>query len=320
MVPYSGGSSQSTSWMTPDPVQLMKIATLPAALLVLATTASSQATPAPVAARQRSCLESIPPASFTRVVVSASLSMTDSKRDAVPATAANMLQSLVDRVEAGSGVKPGVVPEGEPNIPWDSIGRALLVTWHRDGRLGWRLEDEPDPVEPRGAKAALLIAKALDDARAAGETAMSWPRELDGDSVEMRISFVRPGVDEKGKVIPVKAKVTVPMFTVAAPREKRVRMRKWPPQHYPERVHELGVEGKVTMQFVVDTTGHADVVTIRDVSPVRALRMSAASADFHAEFVEAAREMIMQARYAPAEVGGCKVRQVVQQPFTWAMR
>ena len=290
------------------------------ALLILASSASAQATPTAAMASSRGCLESIPPESFTRVVVSASLTMTDSLRFAVPATAANMLQSLVDRVEAASGAKPGVIPQGEPGIPWDSVGRGLLVTWHRDGKLGWRLEDARDPLQPSGVSAALLIAKALDDAQAAGETIMGWPDEFREDSVEMRIGFVRPEIDEKGKAHPIKARVVVPMFSVAAPREKPVRMRKWAAQHYPQRLHELSVEGKVTMQFVVDTTGHADILTIRDISPRHSWETTAAFADFHREFVATAREMIMQARYTPAEAGGCKVRQVVEQPFTWLMR
>ena len=233
---------------------------------------------------------------------------------------ANLLQLLAARVPVASGPKPGVPPQGEPSIPWDSIGRGLLVTWHRDGKLGWRLEDEPDPVEPRGERAALLIAKALDDAQAAGETFMAWPREFREDSVELRIGFVRPEIDEKGKVHALEAKVAVPMFTVAAPREKRVRVRKWPPQHYPQRLRELGIEGDVMMRFVVDTMGLADVLTIRDISPLRSWEASSAFRDFHREFVATAREMIMQARYTPQETGGCKVRQVVQQPFGWRLR
>ena len=298
----------------------MKTRLLAPALLFLSSIASAQATPAAATAPARSCLASIPPAALTRVVVSASLTMTDSKRYEVPPVAANLLQLLVDRVTVASGAKPGVLPQGEPAIPWDSIGRGLLITWHRDGKLGWRPEEEPDPVEPSGARAAMLIAKALDDAQAAGETFMAWPREFREDSVEMRIGFVRPEIDEKGKVHPVEARVAVPMFSVAAPREKRVRVRKWPPQHYPQRLHELGVEGDVMMRFVVDTMGHADVLTIHDVSPLRSWETSAAFLDFHREFVATAREMIMQARYTPQEAGGCKVRQVVQQPFGWRMR
>jgi hypothetical protein len=294
----------------------MRRTSLPAALLVLSTVADAQAPNAPA----RTCLASIPPEKLTRVLVSASLTMTDSARFAVPATAANMLQSLVDRVEVASGATPGVIPQGEPGIPWDSIGRGLLVTWHRDGKLGWRLEEEPDPAEPRGARAALLIAKALDDAQAAGEIVMAWPKEFTGDSVEMRIGFVRPEINEKGKLRPIEAKVAVPMFSVAAPREKNVRIRKWPPQHYPQRLLDLRVEGKVMMRFVVDTTGHADILTIRDVSPVHSWEMNPAFSDYHREFVATAREMIMQARYSPAEAEGCKMRQVVEQPFTWSTR
>lgn len=299
---------------------MMKTTSLFAALLIVSSTASAQATPVVATAPSRSCLESIPPEALTRVVVSASLTMTDSKRYAVPPVAANLLQLLVDRVTVASGAKPGVIPQGEPAIPWDSIGRALLITWHREGKLGWRLDDEPDPVEPHGAKAALLIAKALDEAQAAGETFMEWPRQFREDSVEMQIDFVRPEIDEKGKVHALEAKVTVPMFTVAAPREKRVRVRRWPPQDYPQRLRELGIEGDVMMSFVVDTMGHADVLTIHDVSPLHSWETRAAFLDFHREFVATAREMIMQARYTPQEAGGCKVRQVVQQPFGWRMR
>jgi protein TonB len=62
------------------------------------------------------------------------------------------------------------------------------------------------------------------------------------------------------------------------------------------------------MQFVVREDGKVDpasIKTLRATNP---------------EFAEAARVAIRSARFIPAEIGGKKVAQVVQQPFAFELR
>jgi hypothetical protein len=76
---------------------------------------------------------------------------------------------------------------------------------------------------------------------------------------------------------------------------------------YPADLKERNVEGQVLAQFVVDTTGH-----VRPGS-FRALRWDEIG------FVEAVRQAVYFMRFRPAEIGGRKVPQLVQQPFNFRL-
>lgn len=76
---------------------------------------------------------------------------------------------------------------------------------------------------------------------------------------------------------------------------------------YPDILRQAGVEGEVLAQFVVDTTGRAEVRTFK------VLKAS------HDLFGTAVKNALPGMRFIPAEVGGRKVRQLVQQPFSFAI-
>ena len=66
------------------------------------------------------------------------------------------------------------------------------------------------------------------------------------------------------------------------------------------------MKGVVLAQFVVDTLGHAEPSTFKVLKTDRR------------EFTEAVKTVLPEMRFIPAEVGGRKVKQLVQQPFTFA--
>jgi protein TonB len=76
---------------------------------------------------------------------------------------------------------------------------------------------------------------------------------------------------------------------------------------YPEMLKSSGVEGEALVQFVVDTTGRAEVGSFK------VLRAS------HEAFGQAVRAALPRMRFLPAEIGGRKVRMLVQQPFAFAL-
>ncbi|MBX3132674.1 MAG: TonB family protein [Gemmatimonadaceae bacterium] len=78
-----------------------------------------------------------------------------------------------------------------------------------------------------------------------------------------------------------------------------------PGPRYPDILRSGGVEGEVLAQFEVDTTGRVNVASFR------VLRSS------HALFEQAVRSSLPQMRFLPAEIGGRKVKQLVQQPFVF---
>jgi protein TonB len=72
---------------------------------------------------------------------------------------------------------------------------------------------------------------------------------------------------------------------------------------YPDALRASGVEGEVLAQFVVDTNG------VVDVSTLKVLRSTDSA------FTVAVREALPHFRFAPAEVGGRHLKQLMQMPF-----
>jgi protein TonB len=76
---------------------------------------------------------------------------------------------------------------------------------------------------------------------------------------------------------------------------------------YPDFLRTAGIEGQVLAQFVVDTTGRADMSTFK------ALKSD------NDQFTVAVKNALTRMRFLPAEVGGRKVKQLVQQPFQFSL-
>jgi protein TonB len=74
---------------------------------------------------------------------------------------------------------------------------------------------------------------------------------------------------------------------------------------YPEILLSAGVEGTVLAQFVVDTLGRVESGSFK------VLRSD------HDLFTASVRSALPAMRFLPAEVGGRKVKQLVQQPFVF---
>ena len=76
---------------------------------------------------------------------------------------------------------------------------------------------------------------------------------------------------------------------------------------YPDMLRSAGIEGQVLAQFVVDTTGRADMASFKALKSDNDL------------FTTAVKNALQRMRFLPAEVGGRKVKQLVQQPFQFSL-
>lgn len=76
---------------------------------------------------------------------------------------------------------------------------------------------------------------------------------------------------------------------------------------YPDMLRQAGVEGEALVSFVVDTLGRIEISTFK------VIRAS------HDLFATAVRNALPRMRFIPAEAGNGKVRQLVQQPFSFAI-
>ena len=77
---------------------------------------------------------------------------------------------------------------------------------------------------------------------------------------------------------------------------------------YPQSLVRAHIAGEVLLQFLVDTTGRAEMASVRLVRSTNPL------------FALACRNALREWTFAPAVVEGHKVRELVQQPFTFAMQ
>jgi periplasmic protein TonB len=79
-----------------------------------------------------------------------------------------------------------------------------------------------------------------------------------------------------------------------------------PHAQYPDDLRARARGGEVTCQFVVDTAGHVDMATFEVVKASEPA------------YATAVKRVLPQMRYFPAEEGGHKVRQLVEQDFRFA--
>lgn len=89
--------------------------------------------------------------------------------------------------------------------------------------------------------------------------------------------------------------------------EKQAAVSSAPSPRYPDMLRSANVEGEVLAQFVVDTTGRADMSTFK------VLKSS------HDLFTNSVRQSLPQYRFLAAEIGGRKVKQLVQMPFVFSL-
>jgi protein TonB len=80
-----------------------------------------------------------------------------------------------------------------------------------------------------------------------------------------------------------------------------------PRPRYPDQLRAAGVTGRVVVRLVVDTTGRVEPasVVVRESS--------------HDLFTQAVRGVLPSLRFAPAELGGRKVRMLVDLPFEFRL-
>lgn len=77
---------------------------------------------------------------------------------------------------------------------------------------------------------------------------------------------------------------------------------------YPDSLRTAGVEGAVTAQFVVDTTGRVEVGSFVLLEST------------HGRFTQSVREALPRMLFRPAELNGQKIKQLVQLPFIFKLQ
>ena len=89
--------------------------------------------------------------------------------------------------------------------------------------------------------------------------------------------------------------------------EERPERISSPPARYPDILRQAGIEGRVLIEVVIDTTGHAERGTIRVLSST------------HQLFEGPAREVVQGSLFSPGRIQGRAVRVRVQVPINFTI-
>jgi protein TonB len=89
--------------------------------------------------------------------------------------------------------------------------------------------------------------------------------------------------------------------------ERAVQVTRAAQPHYPDALKSVGVEGVVSMRFIVGADGRVEPGSISVIDSPNKL------------FSDAVRTALLNTRYRPAEAGGRSVRQLVEQSFTFRL-
>ena len=107
-------------------------------------------------------------------------------------------------------------------------------------------------------------------------------------------------------------------FTIYAPVTRFPRPRGGNPK---PRYAKQGWTADLLMQFMVDEDGAPDPSSIRNLRPAEKIRWeSDEQRAVYAAFERAVRDVIPRMRFHPQEIAGCRVKMVVQQPFSFSTR
>jgi protein TonB len=87
----------------------------------------------------------------------------------------------------------------------------------------------------------------------------------------------------------------------------RLAVKPTPPR-YPESLRRVGLEGRVVVRFVVDTTGRIDPATVEITEST------------HELFTAAVRTTLPSLRFHPAEIGDRRLRAQAMMPFVFEIK
>ena len=227
-----------------------------------------------------------------------------------------LVESVAIAMRRLPGAPPGGLRPADDILAWHQLGSLTLVVY-ADGRYSWRPDTARKPHLWRN-EGVQLIERALADTRDSGELVFV-PEGTVRDSATFRMGLYAPLVSTDGLVQPPVAHIQMAVFSLLVPWFKGVQAEYIPTPRYPELL--IGpVEGTLTLQFSVDTLGRVEMSSVRDVWPSDRPRLTGDWGEYYRQFLMATRRAIRDARFKPAELGGCKVPHLAHQSYAFRVR
>ena len=257
-----------------------------------------------------SCTAAIPASAMVLTAVYLAINdTTDSMPVRVRPYAAMLARAIARRVHMRFGPSGDTVPRGEPHVTWQGAGGEIRLTARRDGRIE-RTEPQGDPAVTAGVR---MVVSALDAAIAAGEVP-PWPSALPDSSISITLRLFTPMVSLQGRVWGAKPDLFVPLFDVLQPPMEPVKYQPGQGPAYPRGPRSARVMGRFEFTFVVDTTGRIDMGTVllkkHERRPAGVLDVRDRD-----QFLESLYAYFRRARFEPARIGDCRIRQLLDQAY-----
>jgi hypothetical protein len=264
-----------------------------------------------------SCLYTIASNAFKRVPVFLEATQQDGASRAILPSADFFTQSVAFRIRELLGVGNSKLAEADSVVDWKTLWGEVVVTVRRDAAPTWSVKEWSGRADTSRHSSLRILQNALKGVIGSGEF-VAIPDGI-GDSASFGMSFVNPRVTKEGKLIPVKARQAVPVFSLLVPWDKSVELTKSPNIHYPEIARSLRGIGAVRLAFMVDKSGRADIETVKEVWPADKTRPKGEALLAYEAFLRAVKRDLPSARFSPAIIGGCVMNQMVQQTFEFEL-
>ena len=222
-------------------------------------------------------------------------------------------QSVSLRMRSLLNARGDTIPPGEPHVTWRNIERhtPLGVTVYRNAAPVFQLLS---PHTDSIAAAILLAAahKTVDE----GEGPF-WPEGTGGDSLKFGISFELTPPGKRQLTSP--ARIAFPVFSVFFPPEVFPRLTSTSLPEYPSSERRGGIIAVIILEFQVDSTGRAIPGSIKEVWSPTKKRPTGRMLYAYNDFLDSVTRWLPTAEFEPARIGGCRVRQLVSEPFTFSI-
>jgi hypothetical protein len=189
----------------------------------------------------------------------------------------------------------------------------VVVTVKKDAPPTWSVKAWSGRADSSERSSLRILRRAIADVIANGESVM-LPDGI-GDSATFGMSFVNPRVTKEGKIIPVKVRQPVPVFSLLVPWDKAVELTRFPDIKYPEISRSFGAIGSVRLAFLVDKAGRPDAENAKEIWPPDKPRLTGRTLLAYEAFLRAVKRDLPSGRFSPAVIGGCVVDQMVEQTF-----
>lgn len=222
-------------------------------------------------------------------------------------------EHIASAVRTALGGSPSVVPRNDTIVDWRAVDNDLpfRLVIYRDKPTAWHADSVVRPTQVKLLAAYLEALRTM----SADDLWIVWPPHFKPDSVVVRF-YLRP---PENRILLVGEPPPAVFATRMGVVSEKVALR----DHvvlptYPFDAERHQIVATVILQFVIDSTGHADPATITNLKPAPHTLDFPDAERYYSEFVQAARKAAMATTYYPARRGGCPVRQLVQAPFNFS--